>query len=282
MRQNMFDESIITYFFENCNNFLDFIKIFVYNKKDMKIKLTFTAFVMTLVMLLTSCQARPHEPVQSVIGDYDYSQMQLVQLDAIAGQLREGQPIAIITTSHGVIRVALFPEYAPNTVANFIERAEEGFYNDSTVLAIQDSVFFQAGVNSSGEAHPAVLENEFSVNMWPFRGAIAAYGSNPGSSDSRFIIIDEQPLSEEEWEQLRTMLVDGENTLPDELLDAFEQHGVAVTLSGIFTVFGQTIEGIDAVQSIVSTDVDNIGRPRDEIRIISVEINYYESEGAGT
>jgi peptidyl-prolyl cis-trans isomerase A (cyclophilin A) len=203
--------------------------------------------------------------------------MQLVQLDALAGELRDGQPIAVVTTTHGVIRVVLFPEYAPNTAANFIARAEEGFYDDSVVLAIQDGVFFQAGVNSEGDAHSRVIPNEYHVNLWPFRGAIASYGSEQGSSDSRFIIIDEQLLSEREWERLREMKIDGENTLPEELLDAFAEHGVAVTLSGIFTIFGQTIEGIEVVQSIVGVDVDRLSRPRQEIRIISVEIEYFTS-----
>jgi cyclophilin family peptidyl-prolyl cis-trans isomerase len=227
---------------------------------------------------MTSCREQPEPPIISAIGTYDYSEMQLVQLAALAGELYDGQPIAVITTCRGVIRVALFPEHAPNTVANFIERVYEGFYDDSTVLAIQDEVFFQAGVNSAGEAHPTVIENEYSVNMWPFRGALAAYGSSPGSSDSRFFLVDEQPLSGEEREKLRAMEVREGVLLPDELLDAFEEHGVAVTLSGIYTVFGQTIEGIEVVQSIVASEVDRLSRPRQDIRIISVEIKYNNAE----
>ena len=36
-------------------------------------------------------------------------------------------PAAIVTTPHGVIRLELFSETAPNTVANFVKLANEGF-----------------------------------------------------------------------------------------------------------------------------------------------------------
>jgi peptidyl-prolyl cis-trans isomerase B (cyclophilin B) len=229
---------------------------------------------------------------KSAIADYDYSQMQipLPQIAAISqegGLLYEGQPIAVITTSAGVIRIALFPEFAPNTVASFIANIKEGFYDDSAVLAIMkdedgNNVFFQAGLNS--EFTPKTddsgvlvkTDNEYSVNMWPFKGAIGAYSDVQGVSDSRFFIVNGQPKTPERLDSMREWKnADGEQLLPNELIDSFKDTGGAVTLSGFYTIFGQTIEGIDIVEAICAVPLK--GRsPADEIKIISIEIEYYE------
>ncbi|MCL1832678.1 MAG: peptidylprolyl isomerase, partial [Oscillospiraceae bacterium] len=125
-----------------------------------------------------------------------------------------------------------------------------------------------------------IIDNEYSVNLWPFKGALAAYSQEQGVSDSRFIVIHEQERSEREREQLRELKVNGEDTLPEELLDALEEVGAAITLSGFYTIFGQAFEGFDVIEAITATEVDKESRPKTEIRIVTVEIEYYnENEG---
>nr|MDE5563739.1 peptidylprolyl isomerase [Oscillospiraceae bacterium] len=48
--------------------------------------------------------------------------------------IEEGAPIAIVTTSLGEIRAVLYPEYAPETVAQFIRLAEDGYYDGHMCL----------------------------------------------------------------------------------------------------------------------------------------------------
>ena len=38
-------------------------------------------------------------------------------------------PIATIKTNHGDLRVKLFPDHAPKTVANFIALSKDGYYD---------------------------------------------------------------------------------------------------------------------------------------------------------
>ncbi|MCL2754868.1 MAG: peptidylprolyl isomerase [Oscillospiraceae bacterium] len=244
-------------------------------KKILTLLIVSGVFLGCTVSLLTSCE--PRRAPRSAISDYDYSDMDLsVQLAALNGdeEFLENRPVAVITTCQGEIRLALFPEFAPNTVAAFIARVQEGFYDDSEVLAIQDGVFFQAGTDSGGNIHPDVRENEYSVNMWPLRGAVGAYGTLQGASDSRFFIVHEQELAQEEMARLREMKIDGENTLPEELLDVFEEVGVAVTLSGFFTFFGQVIstQGFETVEAIINVPATRIGKPTQNIRIIKIEL----------
>ena len=232
--------------------------------------------------------------IQSAVVDYDYSDMRLVQLE----EPYENQPIAVITTTLGVVKVALFPEYAPNTVENFITNIKDGFYDDSPVMRIQEEAVFFAGADSDGrlkaddDGNIVEVENEYSVNMWPFRGAIGACGNGPGFSDSRFFIVDREPLTDENLEQLRGLkippksdngengdIVEGEGVqmFPDELVDAFGEVGCVVGYSGFYTIFGQTIEGLEIVEAICKSEVDERSRPISEpqIKIIKIELEYY-------
>ena len=49
----------------------------------------------------------------------------------------------------GTIKMELYQEYAPNTVANIIKLVEEGYY-DNKVIFGKDSIFLHFGVNTEG------------------------------------------------------------------------------------------------------------------------------------
>lgn len=235
--------------------------------------------LVTLALLigLSGCRTAQRK---SAIADYDYSEMELVQLDAIGGGSTADRPTAVMTTSLGVIKIVLYPEYAPNTVSNFMALVEEGFYDNTAVLGVRESAFFQ-GVNSDGETKTTsggLIDNEYSACMWPFKGAVGSYCDVDGFGDSRFFIIDEQPLTQEQLDKLKTITVgEGEEErqmLPDELLTAFKEVGCAVTMSGFYTFFGQTVEGFDVIETICKAQVDKKARPVEEIKIIKIELEY--------
>jgi cyclophilin family peptidyl-prolyl cis-trans isomerase len=251
----------------------------------MKKSTAFLALLFALTTLLTAFAGCTQRKPSAIIS-YDYSQMNvpLPQIEAIEGKLYEGQPIATVTTSLGVIRIALFPEYAPNTVEGFIDRTLEGFYNDTSVMQIQQEAVFYAGLGTDGYPHLVCeetgdnlsIQNEYSVNMWPFKGALGAFGWEQGVSDSRFFILDEETLTDEEWARFRKMPVKDGEPLPEKLIDSLEEVGCAIAFAGFYTIFGQTIEGLDIVQAISKSPVDNRQRPENEIKIISIEIEYHK------
>lgn len=51
---------------------------------------------------------------------------------------------------YGTIKMELYPEYAPNTVSNFIRLIEKGYYNNKVVYG-KDGVCLYVGRNSEGE-----------------------------------------------------------------------------------------------------------------------------------
>jgi len=64
-------------------------------------------------------------------------------------------PVATIEIDgRGTIKMELYPEYAPNTVANFIKLAEKGYYNDKVFFA-KDTMNLYVGETQAGEdVHP--------------------------------------------------------------------------------------------------------------------------------
>ena len=51
----------------------------------------------------------------------------------------------------GTVKMELYPDQAPNTVANFIKLAERGFYNDSTFHRIIKDFMIQGGDKEKGD-----------------------------------------------------------------------------------------------------------------------------------
>lgn len=52
---------------------------------------------------------------------------------------------------YGTIKLELYPEYAPNTVSNFIRLVEKGYYNNKVIYG-KDNICLYVGRNSEGEA----------------------------------------------------------------------------------------------------------------------------------
>ena len=55
------------------------------------------------------------------------------------------QPKVKLTTNHGDIVIALNADKAPNTVANFIQYVEDGFYNGTIFHRVIENFMIQGG-----------------------------------------------------------------------------------------------------------------------------------------
>lgn len=233
------------------------------------------------LLSLSGCALFGGNSTVSAIGTYDFSQMELIQFN----EPYEGQPLAEIDTTLGTIRAVLYPEYAPNTVDNFINRANEGFYDGKDIYALVENAFFLTGsYNEEGtqgytnDGQP--IANEYSVNLWTFRGALCAYNGQAGYGDSRFFVINNKELTEDEITQLRSFKdEEGNQRLPEELITAFIEKGSVAHFAGCYTVFGQTIEGFEVIEEICNAERDeSTARPLNEIKLNSVKITEYHTE----
>jgi peptidyl-prolyl cis-trans isomerase B (cyclophilin B) len=141
----------------------------------------------------------------------------------------KGDEVAVIETNKGTIEFEFYPEEAPNTVATFIELADQGYYDGITFHRVEPGFVIQGGDPLSREEDPMVgtggpgwyLREEFN-DLPHVDGSVAmARANDPNSAGSQFYItMGPQPF-----------------------------------LDGKYTVFGQVIEGLDVVYDIQVGDV---------------------------
>jgi len=125
-------------------------------------------------------------------------------------------------TKHGDILIELYADTAPNTVANFKALAGSGYYDGLTFHRVIAGFMAQGGdPDGTGMGGPGYkVKAEFNARKH-VRGTLAmARSSDPDSAGSQFYIC----------------------------------YGDTPHLDGQYTVFGQVIEGMDAVDAIKQGD----------------------------
>ena len=176
----------------------------------------------------------------------------LVALLALWGMAALGEeaqyPIATIELENGGVIVAeLYPDIAPNTVANFIDLANSGFYDGLIFHRVKAGFMIQGGdPTGTGMGGPGyTIKGEFDANGFEnslshTRGVLSmARTSKPDTAGSQFFIM----------------------------------HADAPYLDGQYAAFGQVTEGIEYVDAIAATATDAYDRPLEEqaIKTISVD-----------
>lgn len=158
-------------------------------------------------------------------------------------------PIITITMEDGgVMKAELYPEYAPNTVSNFLSLAASGFYNGLIFHRVIPGFMIQGGdPEGSGMGGPGYSirgefrRNGFKANTLKHTAGVLsmARAMNPNSAGSQFFIM----------------------------------HKNAPHLDGDYAAFGKIIEGMDVVDRIASVQTDYSDRPMENqvIRSMTVE-----------
>lgn len=83
-----------------------------------------------------------------------------------ACQNEKRHPIATVTMQNGVvIRMNLFEDVSPQTVANFITLANQGYYDGKTLFAVKSDMIAMGAMSSSANDSPGyTIEGEFLEN----------------------------------------------------------------------------------------------------------------------
>ena len=84
-------------------------------------------------------------------------------------------PVATIKTNHGDMKIQLFPEHAPKTVANFIALSKDGYYDGIIFHRIIPEFMIQGGdPTGTGMGGQSIygdsFEDEFSEELYTFVG----------------------------------------------------------------------------------------------------------------
>jgi len=159
-------------------------------------------------------------------------------------------PIVTITMENGgVIKAELYPEIAPNTVNNFIDLVNRGFYDGIIFHRVIPGFMIQGGCpEGNGTGGPGYgIKGEFSRNGFKnelkhSKGVLSmARTMDPNSAGSQFFI----------------MVAD------------------APHLDDQYAAFGKVIEGIDVADGIVATKTDRQDRPYEDQVIKKMEVETF-------
>ena len=107
-----------------------------------------------------------------------------------------GTPIVTLHTSMGDIKMMLFPQAAPKTVENFVQHCKDGYYDGVTFHRVIEGFMIQGGdPQGTGMGGESIwgksFEDEFSDNLYNFRGAVSMANAGYGTNGSQFFIVQE-------------------------------------------------------------------------------------------
>ena len=185
-----------------------------------------------------------------------------------------GDTVAVFDTSAGV----LFPDKAPQAYDNFAGLVQAGYYNGLTVSRAESGFVVEAGQGADGRGstiwnggrYPA----ETTDSLHHYSGALCMGTDVSGECASVFYVVQTLPGEQSVTQEL----VDQMNSAGyrAEVVSAYQTAGGAPYLDYTDTVLGQVYEGMDVVDAIGQTAVDENQKPREDITINSVSIETYQ------
>lgn len=158
--------------------------------------------------------------------------------------------VTINVENRGVIKAELYPEIAPNTVNNFIDLINRGFYDGLIFHRVIPGFMIQGGCpEGSGMGNPGYsIKGEFSRNGFKNelkhkKGILSmARSMNPNSAGSQFfLMVNDAPHLDEQYAS-----------------------------------FGKVIEGIEIADEIVNTKRNGDDRPSEDQIIKSMTVETFE------
>lgn len=169
------------------------------------------------------------------------------------------KPLATLTLKGGdEILIYLYPDQAPNTVANFISLANSGFYDGLTFHRVVEDFIMQGGdPNGDGSGGPGyTIDGEFADNGFKKNditmeeGVIAMARFSDNGSDT-------EEAYNSAGSQFFILMADKD------------------TLQGQYAAFGKVFSGMNILQKLSQCEVDSNDKPREDIIIESIRVETY-------
>ncbi len=163
---------------------------------------------------------------------------------AVAAEQGPANPVVTLKTSMGDVRIELYPERAPKTVANFLAYVNSGFYDDTLFHRVIDGFVVQGGgftpeLELKPTRKPVRIETKDGIRN--DRGTVAmARQWGKDTATSQFFV----------------------NLKPNTGLDRGAQRFG-------YTVFGRVIEGMEVMDRISRVQTSRRG-PMEDVPILPV------------
>ena len=161
--------------------------------------------------------------------------------------------VTIEMENGGIIKVELYPEYAPNTVNNFISLVNKGFYDGIIFHRVIKGFMIQGGdPNGIGTGGPGYrIKGEFIRNGFP---------QNTLKHEAGVISMARSMMNDSAGSQF------------------FIMHETSPHLDGEYAAFGKVIEGMDVVNTIANCKTGRADRPVEDQRMKHVTVETFGVE----
>jgi peptidyl-prolyl cis-trans isomerase B (cyclophilin B) len=200
----------------------------------MKKSISVIAIILSMVMVLASCGTNQNGKDEEPVSTPD---PELVKNTVNATiELEDGDEIML----------ELYPDLAPDTVENFVELAEDGFYDGTIFHRVIEDFMIQGGGFTADGQHKETdsIKGEFDGNgvtnpLKHTRGVLSmARTMFPNSASSQFFIM----------------------------------HEDAPHLDGQYAAFGKVTDGIEVVDEIAETPTDMQDKPIEDQIIKTIRL----------
>ena len=164
-------------------------------------------------------------------------------------------PIATMEVEgYGTIKLELYPDKAPNTVANFVRLANRGFYNGLTFHRTMPDFVIQGGDKNgdgTGSPHLSDIMDDVTENKeYNIPGEFIANGYTSNNIKHEKGVIS---MARSDYSQYSsTLTTQGYNSAGSQFFIMTETNSY---LDGTYAAFGKVIEGMDVVEKIGKTEV---------------------------
>ena len=163
--------------------------------------------------------------------------------------MKKNPLVTIEMENGGVIEIELYPDIAPNTVANFVELVQKGFYDGLIFHRVIHGFMIQGGCpDGNGMGGPGYsikgefTQNGFANDLSHDPGVLSmARAMHPDSAGSQFFIM----------------------------------HEKSPHLDGAYAAFGKITEGMDVVNQIAETATDYSDRPLEPQKMKQVTVETF-------
>ena len=157
----------------------------------------------------------------------------------------------------GTIKIELYPKYAPNTVANFVNLIEDGFYDGNSFHRLVPGFVLQGGdPNGDGTGGPGyTINGEFREN---------GYTKNTLHHTTGIISMARTTDADSAGSQFFIVLADSES--------------VTYSLDNKYAAFGKVIQGMDVIKNIEdNSEIENelTGKLKTNITIEKVTVDTF-------
>ena len=217
----------------------------------MKKSISVIAIILSMVMVLASCGTNQNGKDEEPVSTPD---PELVKNTVNATiELEDGDEIML----------ELYPDLAPDTVENFVELAEDGFYDGTIFHRVIEDFMIQGG---------GYDENLKEQKTESIKGEFAKNGFENTLSHTRGVISMARADYTSYSSQLTT---ESYNSAGSQF---FINTASNTSLDGSYATFGKVIEGLDVVDKIASVRVNRMDKPLEDQRIKSMTVETFGVE----